>query len=273
MHVGLLTARFPADKSFAEIARWAGEAGFAALEVATQHLAPGDVLADGGAAVKELLAETGLRISSLAHYQIFNRCASAEAYAAEMREVFAAAEALGVDTVCALAGFPVDGKSKLETIQDDVKAIFGPLAREAADRGLRIAFENWFATNLQNLDHFAALVEAVAQDNVGFNFDPSHLEWQQIDTLAAVEEFGDQIFHTHAKDVAIRRDKRARMGVLEFGWWRYVIPGFGEIDWGRYILALKEISYEGVLSIEHEDSAFEAEEGFEKGLVHLRQFV
>ena len=51
------------------------------------------------------------------------------------------------------------------------------------------------------------------------------------------------------------------------------VPGFGEISWGRYILALKETGYEGVLSIEHEDRAFEAEEGFEKGLAHLSQFV
>ena len=61
--------------------------------------------------------------------------------------------------------------------------------------------------------------------------------------------------------------------MLEGGWWRYVIPGFGEIDWGRFILALREIGYDGVISVEHEDRAFSHEEGFEKALTHLSQFV
>lgn len=44
--------------------------------------------------------------------------------------------------------------------------------------------------------------------------------------------------------------------------WRYVIPGFGEVTWGPYIAALRKIKYDGVLSIEHEDSTFGPEAGF-----------
>ena len=37
------------------------------------------------------------------------------------------------------------------------------------------------------------------------------------------------------------------------GWWRYRIPGLGEVDFRRYVDALYEGGFEGVLSVEHED--------------------
>lgn len=272
MHIGLLTARF-GDRSLDEIITWASKAGFSALEIHTRHLPPDDVLKDNGASVKAKLQEANLTISSLAHYTLFNRGGGPESYAEDMMKVIAAAEALGVDTVCTLAGFPEGEKSKMKTIEEDVACVFPPIVAEAKSKGIRIAFENWFATNLQHLDHFKALTEVLPEEHVGFNFDPSHLHWQEIDYIAAVEEFKDRIFHVHAKDVAIRSDTRARVGVLDGTWWRYVIPGFGEIPWGRFVLALREIGYDGVLSIEHEDRAFDAEEGFAAGLRHLSQFV
>jgi len=57
------------------------------------------------------------------------------------------------------------------------------------------------------------------------------------------------------------------------GWWRYVIPGYGEINWGVYIARLKDNGFDGVLSIEHEDRALGREEGFLKALEHLSQFA
>ena len=273
MYLGLLTARFKEEKDLAAIASWAGKAGYKGLEVATRHLDLDSVLADDGVAVKKLLAQNGLRISSLAHYSNFNRNNTPEKYTAQMGKVMAAAETLGVDTVCTLAGFPAPGKDKMKTIREDIPGVFTPIAEEAGKKGLKIAFENWFMTNLQHLDHFRALTEVLPQKNVGFNFDPSHLLWQEIDYIAAVEEFRDRIFHIHVKDVAVRRDRRSRLGVLERGWWRYVIPGFGEIHWGRFVLALKEAGYDGVLSVEHEDRAFDAESGFAAALKQLSAFV
>jgi sugar phosphate isomerase/epimerase len=168
---------------------------------------------------------------------------------------------------------PPEGKSKEAAIREDLPAIFRPLLEEAGARKVRLAFENWFRTNLQHLGHFRALLQTLPFENVGFNFDPSHLYWQRIDYLAAVGEFGKRIFHVHAKDVAIRPERLAQVGVLEGGWWRYVIPGFGDIPWGRFILALREAGYDGVLSVEHEDGAFDSKTGFQMALRHLSAYV
>jgi len=53
---------------------------------------------------------------------------------------------------------------------------------------------------------------------------------------------------------------------------RKVIPGFGDINWGKYIGHLREVGYKGVLSIEHEDSTFGPEEGFRHGAQYLSQY-
>lgn len=274
MEIGFLTSVLPAEMPFKDIVAWAGKTGFSALEVkagSSGHLKPADVLADKGAVVKRLLAEHKIRISSLAYYSCFDHNNIA-AYQAEVRDLIAMAEILGT-CVCALSGFPAPGKSKMDTIRNVVPTVFTPLAEEAQKRGVRIAFENWFATCLQHLDHFRALTEVLPQPNIGFNFDPSHLCWQEIDYLAAVEEFQDRIFHTHAKDTFISEARRARIGVLEGGWWQYVIPGFGVVRWGEYIHTLRKVGYNGVLSIEHEDGAFSPQEGLTLGLKYLSRFV
>ncbi|MHC4248251.1 MAG: sugar phosphate isomerase/epimerase family protein [Planctomycetota bacterium] len=277
MHVGVLTAPFRrTKKTFAEIAEWAAGEGFGALEVVTGpggHIDPAEVLKDDGAAVKKVLADTGIAISSLAFYSGFNKGDGPEAYSNIMKDVLAAAQAVGTDCVCTLVGFPAEGKSKEATIRELAPAIYEPLAADAEKRGLTIAFENWFATNLQNMECFRAVMEALPQPNVGFNFDPSHLEWQGVDVQAAVEECKGRIFHTHAKDVTISHKRLSRLGCLDGGWWEYSIPGSGDVRWGDYIRTLRRVGYDGVLSIEHEDGAVGIEEGFVKGLRFLSTYL
>jgi len=273
MHIGLLTARFK-GKSFADIAKFAGEAGFGAIEAHVSDVVPGEVLKDDGAAVKKTLSETGTKLSAISVFRKYEfGTEDAGAYSHELVEAVRAAEVLGLDTVCALLGFPAAGRDKLASIRELAPGVFEPAAAEAEKRGVNIALENWFATSLQNLDHFEAVVETLPE-RVGFNFDPSHLMWQGIDYLAAVKEFAPRIYHTHAKDTRVDEAALRRKGVLEGrSWWRYVIPGLGGVRWGEYIGALKLSGYDGVLSVEHEDKAYDAEEGFKLALKYLSALV
>jgi len=278
MEIGLLTSPFR-NESLEDIIGWAAVHGFDKLEVNSApggHLDPAAVEADGGDAVKDLVGQhSGIGISSLVMYRNMldpdpdARQATRDAFKAIMR----AAKLLDVDVVCTMAGMPLPGKTKMKTIETEGKELFEEMCEYAGERGLKVALENWFQTNIQHLDHWRRLFELVPHENFGLNYDPSHLYWQQIDHIAAVHEFGPRIFHTHAKDCEVRRDILASVGVLEGGWWRYVIPGFGEIHWGRYIGALRDAKYDGVLSIEHEDRAMGREHGFIKGKEHLSQYV
>jgi sugar phosphate isomerase/epimerase len=278
MEIGVLTAPL-GDWTLEQIAEWAGRGGFTALEVAcgpgSRALDPVRVAREGPGDIPALLQRHGLRISSLAYYanpldQDPERRRKVHEH---LRTTVDAARVLGVDVVCTIAGMPLPGKDKRKTIEEDLPGALGPIIDEAGSKGIKIALENWYATNIENLDHWARLFEVLPQANFGLNYDPSHLYWQGIDYLAAVNEFRNRIFHTHAKDVEIRDDRLRRVGSRSGGWWRYVIPGLGRIPWGEYIAALRRAGYNGVLSIEHEDDAVGREEGFLIARQHLEQFM
>ena len=193
-------------------------------------------------------------------------------YRRPQKKVIDGAARLNVPTVCMLAGFPTKGMSKLETIREVLPKAFKPILAHARKKKINIALENWFETNLQGLDTFEALFEAIPDANFGLNYDPSHLYHQEIDHLVPVSLYKDRLFHTHAKDTLVNKAVRARVGIYGEGWWRYVIPGFGNLDWGEYISHLRQNGYDGVLSIEHEDETQSREEGFIRGAWHLEQF-
>ncbi|HEU5104099.1 MAG TPA: sugar phosphate isomerase/epimerase family protein [Roseiflexaceae bacterium] len=277
MHVGILTAPLR-TKPLAELIPWAAQQGIRALEIdvrAGSHL---DALKVDDTALEQLqglLSAHKVEISSLACYALLTGVSNEQV--AQSRQAIEAAiklaARLGVSTVCTLAGFPAAGKSKVKTIAEDLPSAMRPLLDLAGQNGVRLALENWYATNIQHLDHWRGVFEALPDAHFGLNFDPSHLDWQGIDVNAAVNEFRERIFHVHAKDVSVDLAKLKRVGYNGEGWWRYTLPGYGRILWGDFITTLRRIGYDGVLSIEHEDDAFPAEEGFVKSARYLNTLV
>jgi len=281
MKIGLLTSRFNAEKwSGDQIIVWAGQNSIQCLEVCvrSRHIDVEKVLShkEERAEIQRKLKTAGVEISSLANYTLDINAANLSIRQREiafLRQTIEAAEALGVTTVCVLAGGAAPGKTKMDTIRQDLPEIFGPLAEEAAKRGVKLAFENWFRTNLQHLDHWQAFFQVLPQANLGLNFDPSHLDRMEIDYLAAIDEFAGRIFHTHAKDVEIDEAKRRRLGTLDSAHARYTIPGTGRIPWGIYLGRLRKAGYNGVLSIEHEDATLGSEAGFRMAAAYLRTLI
>jgi sugar phosphate isomerase/epimerase len=279
MYIGALTARFDKTWDLDRMIAWAAKSGIDCLEVAIKsgHLDPAEMLKKKPREeLQKKLKSAKVFFSSLAYYGTGFASPDPAARKAEidgLLKTIEAAEALGLDTVCTLAGMPLPGKSKMDTIREALPDVFGPILAEAKKRGVRIALENWFATNIQHLDHWKTLFELLPQDNFGLNFDPSHLDRMDIDYLAAVDEFAKRIFHTHAKDVEVNESLRRRIGTLDSAHARYTIPGTGRIHWGLYIGKLRKAGYNGVLSIEHEDSTLSAEDGFRIGAAHLRALI
>ena len=104
----------------------------------------------------------------------------------------------------------------------------------------------------------------------GFNFDPSHLHWQQVDPVMFIREFKDRIYHVHMKDAALQLDGKSGIlaSHLNFGHqnrgWDFRSLGHGGVDFEEIIRALNHIGYHGPLSIEWEDSGMEREAGAEE---------
>ncbi len=304
MKLGLLTAAFP-RLGLEEIARWASASGFETLEVAcwpagsdaerryagVSHVDVETLDEAGGRAVVELLARHGLTISALAYYpnNLDPDPARREEANDHLRKVIAAAPKLGVDVVGTFVG-----RDQRRSEPDNLALaaeVWPPLVDYAARHGVRVAIENcpmlfsydeWpGGTNLAYSPAiWRRLFELVPQPNFGLNFDPSHLVWQFIDYERAIYDFGERIFHVHAKDMEINRKGLYEHGVMStgIGWQVPRLPDLGEVRWNRVIAALYAVGYDFVLSVEHEDRCFEGDEelvkrGFEIAYRTLRPYV
>jgi sugar phosphate isomerase/epimerase len=163
------------------------------------------------------------------------------------------------------------GRDLTRTVSENLRLaedLLPPLVDYAADRGVRLVVENcpmegWHPDGYPaNLAYSPELWGWMAQLGLFLNYDPSHLVWLGIDPLDALLGHLDQVLHVQAKDVQVDLAARSRYGVFGqvvdrsawvSGWWRYRVPGLGQVDWRRIVDALYEAGYDGVVSVEHED--------------------
>jgi sugar phosphate isomerase/epimerase len=191
----------------------------------------------------------------------------AEAARAQLKKVIKAASLLGLETVNTFAGR--DWTKSVDDNWPRFLKTWRPLIRFAEGHGIRVGIENcpmlftrdeW--PGGKNLMTTPAIWRRAFHDipspNFGLNYDPSHFVLQQMDPASPLREFQDKIFHFHAKDVKIRRDRIDDVGVFAhpLEWHQPRIPGYGEMDWGRFMGALMETSYRGPVCIEVEDATF-----------------
>ncbi|MDG4885473.1 sugar phosphate isomerase/epimerase [Mesorhizobium sp. WSM4884] len=130
-----------------------------------------------------------------------------------------------------------------------------------------------------NVQTLFRLRDAVGE-TVGANYDPSHPLWMGADPIAAVRKLGSAIYYVHAKDTRIEPIPAAVDGVLDARppnhyadrAWNYITLGYGhgEIWWRQFCVALKQVGYDDVLSIEHEDMMLSPMEGMRKSVALLR---
>jgi len=152
---------------------------------------------------------------------------------------------------------------------------------QARSEGVRIAFEAHPGFCVYNPETLLKLRKAAGKQ-LGCNFDPSHFFWQGIDPVEAARVLGDAkcIFHVHAKDTFVDPQNTRVNGTLDaknYGdldnrSWVFRTCGYGHGDefWKPFVSMLRIKGYDGVLSIEHEDSLMSVQEGFEKAVAYLR---
>ena len=289
MKLGLMSAALP-DLSLDEFASWSKENGFEMLEIAcwppgkadrryagVTHIDVTDFSQDDADEVLATINRYDLEISSLGYYPnpLHPDPDHRRMVIEHLKKVILAAELLGVPVVGTFVGRDKDKTTEENLV--DFERVWTPIVQFARDHHVRIAIENcpmifsndeWPGGN--NLAVSPAIwrkmFEIIPDENFGLNLDPSHLIWQMIDYVRAVYDFGDRIFHVHAKDLRIDYEALYQNGVMSLGmgWQIPRLPGLGDVDWSRFISALYGVGYDYVISIEHEDRAFEATEDLVK---------
>lgn len=285
MKLGVFSAALP-QYSFEQFADWAAENGFDALEVAcwpvevANRRYAGVTTIDVSSldknradAIKKYVAKKNLLISSLGYYP--NPLSPDLEYRARvidhLKKVIVAAEMLDVPVVGTFIG-----KDKDKTVPqnfEEYARVWPEIVKFAKQHHVKIGIENCpmlFSYDEWPGGHNLAstpaiwrkMWEIIPDENFGLNLDPSHLILQMIDYERVVREFADKIFHVHAKDLAIDREQLYQQGTFSSGIGYNVprLPGLGDMDWGKFISALYRFGYNYVVSIEHEDRAFEKTE-------------
>jgi sugar phosphate isomerase/epimerase len=133
------------------------------------------------------------------------------------------------------------------------------------------------------------LATEINATHVGAEMDPSHLFWQGIDPVAAIERLGDLVFHAAAKDTRINEQNCRIYGVLDDRFhrvpveenpvglggrhtlnrwpddpsWEFVAVGrgHGQEFWVPFLQALNAVDPDMAVNIEHEDQEFDQIEG------------
>lgn len=130
----------------------------------------------------------------------------------------------------------------------------------AKERGVTLAIE----TGPEKATTLLAFLEDT-KGGVGVNLDPANFTMVTgEDPVEAVRILGKYIVHTHAKDGVMldkNQDPRAVYHAFAIGGvdalnacegFRELPLGDGDVDWDSYIAALREIGYNGYLTIERE---------------------
>ena len=219
--------------------------------------------------VNALCARYGAGLSGLGYYPnpldpdpvVAKRCVE------HLKKVIIAAPKLGLTNVNTFVGR--DWTRSVDDNWPRFLKTWRPLVAFAEDHGVRIGIENCPMSFTQdewpggkNLATTPAIWRRMFSDipspNFGLNYDPSHFVLQHMDPASPLREFQDKLFHLHAKDVKIHRARLNEVGVFAppNEWHTPRIPGYGEMDWAKFLSALMETSYRGSVCIEVEDPTF-----------------
>ena len=219
--------------------------------------------------------------------------------AEDLRNAIKVAGLLGVDRVVTMSGLPAAhaggqwpawhvntwDSGYLDSLDYQWDQVAVPFWKEidalARENGVKVAIEMHPQNLVFNPPTLERLVEKTGATNVGAEMDPSHLFWQGIDPVAAVDWLGDLVFHAAAKDTRINENCKI-YGVLddrftripadqnptglggkhvvnkwpEDSAWDFVAVGRGhDVDfWSRFLAALQRVDPDMAVNIEHEDA-------------------
>ncbi|WP_254512343.1 sugar phosphate isomerase/epimerase family protein [Anatilimnocola floriformis] len=303
MKLGFVSAIL-ADLSFEEVLQFAALHDYDCVEVmcwpvskaerryaGVTHIDVTNFDEQQAAEVKKVISASRVEVSALGYYpNALSPNADEAAKSVEhLKKLIAAAPLLGLNTVNTFIGR--DWTKSVDDNWPRLLETWRPLVKLAEQHHVRIGIENcpmsftkdeWpggknIATSPKI---WRRLFADLASPNIGLNYDPSHMIWQQMDYTRPMRDFKDRLFHIHAKDVRVDTDKLNDVGILAHPNEYHIpkLPGLGDVDWGRFFAALSETGYRGPVCVEVEDRAYEdslasRQRALKQSAIYLRQFI
>jgi sugar phosphate isomerase/epimerase len=317
MKLGAYTACLH-DRSIDETLKILGELGLTSAEINTggfigaPHIPIADILASAGAAEEYLgrFEQAGITLTGLnVNGNPLNPDPEVgPKHAADLHRTIEVAAALGVKRVVTMSGLPGGHRSAtvanwvvnpwdsqyLDILDHQWNDVAIPFWRDiqarAAAADVKVAIEMHPHNIVFNPPTLQRLVEQTNATHVGAEMDPSHLFWQGIDPVAAVQHLGELVFHAAAKDTRINTGNVRLYGVLDDRFsrtpadanplnlggrntlnqwprnpsWQFVAVGRGHgvpDFWVPFLRALHDVDPDMAVNIEHEDTELDQIEG------------
>ena len=233
--------------------------GFESFSITFWQTLGGTDLKRLAAEVKDALGGSEVLISSLG---VFGNPLHTDEKAKETRDgwkkLIDAAHLFGCDLVTGFAGRVID--KPIDQSMKRYKEVFGPLASRAADKGVRLAFENcdmggtWWRGDWNLAQTPAAwemMFDAIPSQNIGLQWEPCHQMVKLIDPMPQLRKWVKKIFHVHGKDATVLWDVVREHGIggpHPFAFHR--TPGFGDSNWTDIISELRRGGFAGAIDIE-----------------------
>jgi sugar phosphate isomerase/epimerase len=207
--------------------------------------------------------------------------------AEELKKTARAAQKFGVDVVNGFTGssiwhllyaFPPVPESMIKAGYELFAERFNSILDVFAECGVRFALEvhpTEIAFDVHTAERALAAIDR--RPEFGFNFDPSHLQWQGIDPVEFLRAFPDRIYHVHIKDAIVTLNGRSGILSSHLGFgdprrgWDFRSPGRGAVNFEEIIRTLNQIGYAGPLSVEWEDSGMDREAGAREACEFVRR--
>ncbi|MBD3175961.1 MAG: TIM barrel protein [Armatimonadia bacterium] len=209
--------------------------------------------------VRETLEGSGAVIGSLS---CFGNPLMDDDKAEETREAWRklidAASLFGCDLITGFAGRVVD--VPIDQSMDRYAEVWGALQKQAADKGVRLAFENcdmggtWERGDW-NIAHnptaWRMMFDRIPSENLGLQWEPCHQMVSLIDPMPQLRQWVGKIFNVHGKDATVLWDvvrEHGCHGPHPFAFHR--TPGFGDCNWTDIISELRRGGFRGSIDIE-----------------------
>jgi len=234
------------------------------------HVDAVQVAAEGAKELLDLSEQYQVRVSALSYYPnpLTADQEASQTAIDHLHVLIDAAARAGVGLVNTFVGR--DPQRSVDDNWPRFLEVWKPLIEHAETAQVRIGIENCpmlFTADEwpggKNLATTPAIWERMfgelPSEHFGLNFDPSHLVWQQIDYLRPLVSFADKLFHVHAKDVRVDKDRLDRVGIMAHPLEYHTpkLPGLGDVEWGKFFSVLGDVGYSGPVCVEVEDRVYE----------------
>ena len=171
----------------------------------------------------------------------------------------------GIGAPCFVTGAGHAEERSLDENVDRAIPFFEELIDYAKERGIKVALYNCHWGNFAFApDSWEKLLPKLP--DLGLKYDPSHTFYDGRDYLQEILDWGEHIYHFHAK------------GGMKIGGKRFEDPpaGLDQIDWGSIMAVLYHHKYRGDINIEPHSGVWLAEHRYDGILLarrHLLQYM